>query len=88
MRFIGSRDTSYELHTETGHDPTLEASRGSEFAHGDVGSDLARRKLRRENTDLDSDNTQALHPSLKLIGTCAQEFKGMTRRAVVYVKIE
>ena len=60
----------------------------SEFAHGDVGSDLARRKLRRENTDLDSDNTQALHPSLKLIGTCAQEFKAMTRRAVVYVKTE
>ena len=59
-----------------------------DFFNGDAGSDLVSRKLRRENTDVDSDDTQASHPSLRLICTCAQEFKCMTRRVVIYEKVE
>ena len=55
----------------------------------DAGADLGSRRRRRAETG-DNEGGRGskwpTHPALRLIGTCAQEFKGMTRHAVIMEK--
>ena len=55
----------------------------------DAGSDLSSRRRRRAETG-DEEGARGskwpTHPALRLVGTCAQEFKGMTRHAVIMEK--
>ena len=55
----------------------------------DAGSDLSSRRRRRAETGDDEGargSKWPTHPALRLVGTCAQEFKGMTRHAVIMEK--
>ena len=55
----------------------------------DAGSDLSSRRRRRAETEDDEGprgSKWPTHPALRLVGTCAQEFKGMTRHAVIMEK--
>lgn len=55
----------------------------------DAGADLgSRRRRRAESGDEEGPRGSKwpTHPALRLIGTCAQEFKGMTRHAVIMEK--
>jgi predicted RNA methylase len=59
-------------------------------ADPDWGADLGKRRMRRDESDAASGDRSPVappHPSLRLVGTCAQEFKGMTRTAVIYEKL-
>ena len=54
----------------------------------DAGADLSSRRRRRAESGDEGPRGSKwpTHPALRLVGTCAQEFKGMTRHAVIMEK--